>query len=63
LANQRAAERARARGLIQRSLTLPAECWDRIRAARAPSETSDAQTVARLLLALDGSAERSIPKG
>jgi hypothetical protein len=63
LANQRAAERARARGLIQRSLTLPAECWDRIRAARAPSETSDAQTVARLLLALDGSAERSVPKG
>jgi hypothetical protein len=63
LANQRAADRARARGLVQRSLTLPAECWDRIRAARAPSETSDAQTVARLLLALEGDASHSVPEG
>lgn len=50
LANQRAADRARANGLVQRSLTLPLECWERIREARAPGETSDAQTVARLLL-------------
>lgn len=63
LANQRAADRARERGFIQRSLTLPAECWDRIRAARAPSETSDAQTVARLLLALDAGADRFQPDG
>ena len=59
LANQRAAERSRARGLIQRSLTLPADCWERIRAARAPGETSDAQTVARLLLTLSASVDRS----
>ena len=52
IANQRAAERARNKGLVQRSLTLPAECWGRIRAARGPSETSDSQTVARLLRAL-----------
>ena len=63
LANQRAADRAGERGLVQRSLTLPAECWDRIRAARSPLETSDAQTVARLLLALDASADRSQPDG
>lgn len=49
LANQRAAERARDKGLVQRSLTLPVDCWERIRAARVPGETSDAQTVARLL--------------
>jgi hypothetical protein len=59
MANQRAAARARERGLVQRSLTLPAECWDRIRAARAPTETSDAQTVARLLLTLDSALKRS----
>ena len=63
LANQRAADRARERGLVQRSLTLPAECWERIRAARAPSETSDAQTVARLLLALESSTDPSAPNG
>lgn len=63
LANQRAAERSRARGLVQRSLTLPADCWERIRAARAPGETSDAQTVARLLLTLGASAERSATEG
>jgi hypothetical protein len=63
LANQRAAERSRARGLIQRSLTLPADCWERIRAARAPGETSDAQTVARLLLTLGASADRSAAEG
>jgi len=63
LANQRAAERSRARGLIQRSLTLPADCWERIRAARAPGETSDAQTVARLLLTLSASADRSATEG
>ena len=63
LANQRAADRARERGLVQRSLTLPAECWERIRAARAPSETSDAQTVARLLLALESSMDPSAPNG
>ena len=51
LANKRAADRARANGLVQRSLTLPVECWERIRDARAPGETSDAQTVARLVLA------------
>jgi hypothetical protein len=63
LANQRAADRARQRGLVQRSLTLPAECWERIRAARAPTETSDAQTVARLLLTLDSSTDPSAPNG
>ena len=63
LANQRAADRARERGLVQRSLTLPAECWDRIRAARDPCETSDAQTVARVLLAIDVGADRSQPDG
>lgn len=62
LANQRAADRARERGLVQRSLTLPAECWERIRAARAPTETSDAQTVARLLLALNHEVSGSIPE-
>lgn len=61
LANQRAGERARERGMIQRSLTLPAECWERIRAARAPTETLDAQTVARLLLALDRHKDRLQP--
>ncbi len=61
LANQRAADRARAGGLVQRSLTLPAECWNRIREARAPGETSDAQTVARLLLTL-GTAACSVPE-
>ncbi len=50
-ANKRAAAQAKAQGLIQRSLTLPAECWAIIRAARAPGETSDAQTVARLVRA------------
>ena len=63
LANQRAADRARERGLVQRSLTLPAECWDRIRAARAPTETSDAQTVARLLLEFDGATNRLLQEG
>lgn len=53
LANQRAAERARNQGMVQRSLTLPADCWGRIRIARNPDETSDSQTVARLLRALD----------
>ncbi|MFZ4689586.1 MAG: hypothetical protein ACOYLS_10140 [Polymorphobacter sp.] len=62
LANQRAADRARERGMVQRSLTLPAECWERIRAARAPTETSDAQTVVRLLLALNHEMSGSIPK-
>jgi len=62
VANQRAAERARAAGLVQRSLTLPAECWRRIRAARAPGETSDAQTVARMLLAMGGMTDGSFPE-
>jgi hypothetical protein len=53
LANQRAAERARNQGFIQRSLTLPADCWNWIRAARGPNETSDSQTVARLLEAIN----------
>lgn len=63
MANQRAAERARTRGLIQRSLTLPVECWERILAAPAPGETSDAQTVARLLLAPGASSDRTSSDG
>ena len=62
LANERAAERARAAGLVQRSLTLPAECWQRIRAARIPSETSDAQTVTRLLLTMENIKGDAFPK-
>jgi len=49
-ANMRAAHRARAAGLVQRSVVLPEACWSIIRAARAPDETSDAQTLTRLLL-------------
>jgi len=60
-ANQRAKARAQERGHIQRSLTLPADCWDRIRAARAPGETSDAQTLTRLLHMLEGDAKLSNP--
>jgi len=63
LANQRAQERARSRGLVQRSLTLPVDCWELIRAARVPGETSDAQTVARLLLTLGAGADRSSADG
>ena len=48
-ANIRAAQRDRDRGFIQRSVALPATCWTLIRAAREPGETSDAQTLARLL--------------
>jgi hypothetical protein len=59
VANHRAAERAREKGLVQRSLTLPIDCWALIRAARGPSETSDSQTVARLLRAADLAEGRS----
>ena len=52
-ANIRAAQRARERGVVQRSVALPAACWTLIRAARAPGETSDAQTLARLLQSLE----------
>ena len=48
-ANIRAAQRARSCGVVQRTVALPAECWSLIRAMRAPGETSDAQTLARLL--------------
>lgn len=48
-ANSRATRRARDNGVIQRSVALPAECWSILRASRAPGETSDAQTLARLL--------------
>ncbi len=62
LANQRAAGRARDAGLVQRSLTLPAECWERIRAARAPTETLDAQTVARFLQTLESPVGETSPE-
>lgn len=48
-ANTRAADRARADGLVQRSLRLPASCWSLIRDARASHEKSDAQTLERIL--------------
>ncbi len=51
-ANRRAAERARLQGSIQRSVVLPIRCWAAIRAARQPGETSDAQTLARLLASI-----------
>ena len=57
LANQRAADKARAQSLVH-NLILPAECWQQIRAARALNETSDAQTVVRLLLVADELAKQ-----
>lgn len=48
-ANTRAAQRACARGIVQRSVALPAACWSLLRAARTDGETSDAQTLARIL--------------
>ena len=51
-ANQRAADRARQQGLVQRSVRLPKTCWERLRVARAAGETSDAQTLERLLSTL-----------
>ena len=48
-ANARAAQHARARGIVQRSVALPAACWSLLRAARADGETSDAQTLARII--------------
>ena len=48
-ANVRAARRARDAGIIQRSVALPASCWSTIRAARHGDETSDAQTLARII--------------
>ena len=48
-ANRRAADRAQASGLVQRSVRLPADTWSQLRAARASGETSDAETLSRLL--------------
>lgn len=48
-ANRRAADRARAMGLVQRSIWLSAEAWERLRAMRHADETTDAQVIARLL--------------
>ena len=59
IANRRSAERAKAQGLIQRSVRLPEECWQRLRAARSRGETSDAETFARLLLSLEVAASTS----
>lgn len=55
-ANTRAATRARDKGIVQRSVALPAACWSIVRAARAADETSDAQTLARLLLSATSSS-------
>lgn len=49
-ANERAARRAQAAGLVQRSVSLPASTWALIRAAREHGETSDAHTIERVLL-------------
>ena len=56
-ANARAAGRARAGGLLQRSVTLPADCRALIRSARQHTETSDSQTLARIILAAGIAAE------
>ena len=48
-ANTQAAQRARARRIVQRSMARPAACWSLLRAARLDGETSDAQTLARIL--------------
>ncbi len=48
-ANRRASDRARSDGQVQRSVLMPAECWRRLRDVRALGETSDAQTIARLI--------------
>ena len=49
-ANFRAAERAAAADIVQRSVMLPRAAWVVLRAARVTGERSDAETLARLIL-------------
>lgn len=48
-ANRATAARAAAAGITQRSVWLPAVLWKVLRQARTDGETSDAQTLARLI--------------
>ena len=49
-ANARAVARAAAADYVSRSMVLPRAAWTALRNARAADESSDAQTLARLIL-------------
>lgn len=49
-AERRARRKAQSRGLVQRSVWLPMEAWNALRTLRDAVETSDAQTLSRVIM-------------